>query len=85
MPGTAGSALAIGGASAIGTAAGSAGGTTITSCPANDTSFYCTFVRWFNMLKMVIFIIALIALIYVLYNAWASRKGSSGRGRGRAK
>lgn len=48
-----------------------AGGTTIVQCPASDTSVYCSFVKGFNALKMLIYIIGLIAFIYYLYKALA--------------
>jgi len=51
-----------------------AGGFTISSCPANDQSFYCKFVRWFNMFKMVLFIIFVIVMIYFLYIMFFSNK-----------
>lgn len=46
-----------------------AGGTTVTQCGPNDTSFYCKATRGFNLLKMVLFIIALLAVAYFLYKA----------------
>lgn len=63
---------------AIGSAAGGmlsgVGGTTITSCPASDQSFYCQFVRWFNMFKMVIFIIVFLVVLYFLYQWFVAKK-----------
>lgn len=67
-----GNVAAAGGASALGGALGTAGGMTVTSCPSGDTSFYCTFVKWFNMLKMVLFIIGVIIVIYVMHSLWRS-------------
>ena len=56
---------------ALGAAAGGmlggVGGTTITSCPASDQSFYCKFVRGFNIFKMIIAIIVFVILLYFLY------------------
>lgn len=58
---------------ALGAAAGGmlggVGGTTLTTCPAGDQSFYCKFVRGFNIFRMIIAIILFIVLIYFLY-AW---------------
>ena len=45
-----------------------AGGTTVTSCPPDDNSFYCTFVKGFNIFKMILFIIAiLIGIVFIWY------------------
>lgn len=52
-----------GGAVAAGVS--SAGGTTVTTCPPGDTSFYCTFVKGFNILKMVLFILSILLLAYL--------------------
>jgi hypothetical protein len=45
----------------------SAGGTTITTCTNGDDSFYCKFVKGFNMIKMVLFILILLLLGYFAY------------------
>lgn len=55
-------------AGAGGALAAGAGGTTVTSCPPEDTSFYCTFVKGFNIFKMILFIIAiLIGILFIWY------------------
>lgn len=64
--GSAGAALASG-----------AGGTTITPCPANDTSFYCTLTRWVNIIKMLIFILIVILVIVFILWYLRSRSGRS--------
>ena len=51
-----------------------AGGTTITTCKDGDTSFYCQFTKWFNILKMLLFIVVLIVVIYFLAKWWMSSK-----------
>lgn len=53
-----------------------AGGSTLTTCKSDDTSFYCTFVRWFNMFKMVLYMIVVLVIIVVLWKAFggASKK-----------
>jgi hypothetical protein len=63
---------------ALGAAAGGmlggVGGTTITSCPATDQSFYCKFVRMFNIIKMIIAIIVFAVLLYFLYVWFFAKK-----------
>lgn len=55
-------------AGAGGAIASSAGGTTVTTCPPDDTSFYCKFVKGFNIFKMLLFIVAvLIGIWFVWY------------------
>ena len=49
-----------------------AGGTTLTTCSSTDKTFYCSFVRFFGILKMVVFFIMLLALIWFLWKV--SRK-----------
>ena len=50
-------------------------GTTI-QCPASDTSFYCSFMKMFNLF-IVFFVILFI--LWTIYNFFISK--SSGRGR----
>jgi hypothetical protein len=38
-------------------------GTTI-QCPASDTSFYCTFMKYFNLFIVFIIIISVLSIIY---------------------
>lgn len=59
--------------SAVAGGVSSAGGTTITSCPADDKSFYCQFIKGFNLFKMILFIIAFIIAIYVLYKMFVKK------------
>ena len=40
-----------------------AGGTTVTSCPPGDNSFYCRFVKGFNVFKMILVILVILILI----------------------
>ena len=55
------------GVAALGTAATSgAGGTTISTCYDDDTRYYCKFVRFFNMFKMLIFIVICIIVVGLL-------------------
>lgn len=82
QPSVMSTAVAAGGASALGGGLASAGGATITSCPAEDKSFYCTFVKGFNIFKMVLFILGVVFILYVLYSSAVSN-GKSGTGRRR--
>ena len=51
-----------------------AGGFTMTSCASGDESFYCKFVRGFNILKMLLVVIGFVIIAYVLYAAYARNK-----------
>lgn len=62
---------------------GGAGGTTITSCPADDNSFYCQFVKGFNIFKMILFIIVIAVVGYFIYTMFFSGNGSKGSARRR--
>lgn len=54
---------------------GGAGGTTLTNCPPEDNSFYCQFVKGFNLFKMLLVIIAVIAVaVFLWYMFKKSRK-----------
>lgn len=44
-----------------------AGGTTVTTCPPEDNSFYCKFVKGFNIFKMLLVILAVIIGVVMLY------------------
>lgn len=55
-----------------------AGGTTTTSCPPEDKSFYCQFVHGFNILKMLFVIIA---FLFILWIFWKAFSGGSKRRR----
>ena len=48
-----------------------AGGTTVTTCPPEDKSFYCMFVKGFNIFKMIFVIIAFLVVAWILYKAFA--------------
>ena len=69
-----GSGLLVGAAGA--TLLSGAGGTTVVSCKDGDNSFYCKFVRGFNILKMVLVVIVLILLGYFAYKVFFSGNGS---------
>ncbi len=56
-----------------------AGGTTITSCPPDDNSFYCNFVKGFNIFKMILFIIVILVVIYIIYALFGKARKSSRR------
>jgi hypothetical protein len=73
---TFGSALATGGGFGIGSTLGNAGGITI--CGGNDASFYCQFVKFFNVFKMFIVILVFITVIVYLAYSFSGVK-SSGR------
>lgn len=60
------SMLAVGAASGVAGGLSTAGGVTVSSCPADDKSFYCKFVRFFNMFKMILIILIVVAVIYFL-------------------
>ncbi len=52
---------------------GGAGGTTITTCAADDPSFYCRFVRWFGIFKMVLYLIVVLAIIWILWKTFGGK------------
>ena len=56
-----------------------AGGATITTCPPEDKSFYCNFVKGFNIFKMILFIIVVLTIAYVLYKVFLGSNGSKTR------
>lgn len=61
--------LAVGGAGLVAaTATQGAGGTTVTSCPSEDNSFYCKFVKGFNIFKMILVILIIVGVI--AFMAW---------------
>lgn len=60
--------------SGVGALVSGAGGVTVTSCGANDQTFYCKFVRGFNLFKMLFFIIAIIVMVYFLYTMTVKKK-----------
>ena len=52
-----------------------AGGDTVTTCPPTDNSFYCKFVKDFNMFKMVLFMLLIIGVIvFLIYYFMKSSK-----------
>lgn len=51
------------GAAAVGGAMAGAGGTTLTTCPPDDKSFYCQFVKGFNIFKMLLVIFGVLIVI----------------------
>jgi hypothetical protein len=59
-------------AAGVGAGMSSTGGTTLSMCNSGDDSFYCKFIRFFNMLKMIIFLIVLVVVIYFVYNTFVS-------------
>jgi hypothetical protein len=68
---------ALGGAvagGALGGMVGGAGGTTITMCTAEDQSFYCKFVRGFNIFKMILYVIMIFVLIWIVWKAFGPKK-----------
>ena len=71
---TFGSSLATGGGFGIGSALGNAGGVTV--CGGNDASFYCQFVKFFNVFKMFIVILVFIAVIVYLAYSFSGAKSS---------
>lgn len=75
--------IASGAAAGLGSALGNAGGMTLTTCTQGDNSFYCQFVRGFNIFKMVLFIIGVLIILYVLYSIWATTKTAVVARRGR--
>ena len=46
----------------------------ITSCPANDMSFFCQMSRWFNILIMVLVVLALVYIAYVFIGPYFMKK-----------
>lgn len=65
-------ALIGGGAAALGGAVAGAGGVTVSTCPPEDKSFYCQFVKGFNIFKMILSILLILAVIGVI--AWVFLK-----------
>lgn len=55
---------------------GSAGGVTVSTCPPEDTSFYCKFVKGFNIFKMILFILAIFVVLYFLYKIFVSKSST---------
>lgn len=49
-----------------------AGGTTLVSCSSGDDSFYCKFVKAFNVFKMLLFIVAIVICAYLIYKMLSS-------------
>jgi len=43
---------------------------TVTTCDAKDESFYCKFMRFFNVLMVIIALIAMVYIGYTLYKAF---------------
>lgn len=60
-------AALIGGAAVVGSGTASAGDGNLILCPTSDNTFYCQFVRGFNIFKMVLFIITVFIALYI---AW---------------
>ena len=46
----------------------------ITSCPANDMSFFCQMSRWFSILIMVLVVLALVYIAYVFIGPYFMKK-----------
>ena len=73
-----GPTLLTAGAAGAASSLGTAGGVTVSSCPPDDQSFYCSFVRFFNMFKMVLVIIIVLIIAYFIYKMFFASK-SRGR------
>lgn len=69
--------VATAGAAGVGALSG-AGGMTVSSCPPEEKGFYCSFVRGFNILKMILVILAVLVALYFLYVWWRGSNGSKG-------
>lgn len=54
-----------------------AGGTTISTCKDEDTSFYCKFTRGFNIFKMILSIVAFLVIAFVLYKIFLGSKSKT--------
>jgi hypothetical protein len=66
--------LAAGGGAVAGGALSGAGGVTVSSCPPEETGFYCTFVRGFDVFKMTLVILAVVLFIALLLWWMLARK-----------
>lgn len=77
---TLGDALATGSGLGIGSALGNAGGVTV--CGGNDSSFYCQFVKFFNVFKMFIVILVFIAIIVYLAYTFSGIKSTTKKMKG---
>jgi hypothetical protein len=69
---------AVAGSAVAGGVAG-AGGTTVTTCPPGDESFYCKFVKGFSIFQMILFIIGVLVVIWIVYKMFFTGGGKRGR------
>ena len=76
-----GPTLLTAGAAGAASSLGTAGGVTVSSCPPDDKSFYCSFVRFFNIFKMLIVIIVVIIIAYFIYKVFLSSTSKGSRGK----
>ena len=79
----AGAAGAIAAGAGAGALTSGAGGTTVTSCPPDDQSFYCKLSRFTGIVKMILFLITVIVFVIALFYLWKSLRGSSATGKRR--
>ena len=59
---------------AIGGAAMTSGTGSMAKCDVNDTSFYCTFVKGFNIFKMLLFVLIVIISLYIVYKVMTGKR-----------
>ena len=59
------------GGTAIGAMTSGAGGAP--KCKADDTSFYCNFVKGFNIFKMIIFVLVIIVVVWFVVKMMTTR------------
>jgi hypothetical protein len=72
------SAVPLIGAAAAGGIMATNGAGTTESCPTSDTTFYCKFVRFFSMFKMLLFIGIVIAVIaFIIYFLMKKKSGKT--------
>jgi hypothetical protein len=65
------------GALALGAGTGlvsGAGGSTFMSCPPQDMSFYCKFMRFIGIIKGIVFLIVLVVVLYFLWQWFRGTK-----------
>lgn len=71
---SAGEGVAVLGGAAVGAMTASAGGNP--ECKAGDNSFYCNFVRGFNIFKMILFVVVILIVAFFIYKMMSNKKGS---------
>lgn len=72
-----GAGAALIGGTALGAMTSGAGGAP--ECKSGDTSFYCNFVKGFNIFKMIIFILIILVVIWFIYKMMTAKKSGKGR------